>query len=193
MSSRGRSDWKNRRETGPFAPFPCSVLRHPNFIGLTSKAKVLVLDLLEQLRFKEGGPSNNGDLTIAWSIMKIRGWRSKETLWAAIDELEYYGFVQKTRQGGRHRCSLYGITWWAINECKGKLDVPETRAPSNKWKEVMDGYRSKRSRKNKFRALIFVPKCPDNRTKSEFKNLTLDEIWALCPEDRTNVVQAVSR
>ncbi|MES9933558.1 MAG: hypothetical protein ABW162_12165 [Candidatus Sedimenticola sp. PURPLELP] len=125
---------KGRRESGPFVPLPCSILDHDNFISLTPKATKLLLDMASQLRFAKGGPSNNGDISITWSIMKNRGWKSKETLKNAINELEDYGFIKLTRQGGRNRCSLYAMTWWAINECNGKLDIKETRIPSNEWK-----------------------------------------------------------
>ena len=125
---------KGRREGGPFVPIPLSVLSHPNYVALTAKSVKLLNDLLAQMRFGKDGASNNGDLSIAWSIMSKRGWKSKQTLRNACAELEDRGFIKQTRQGGRHKCSLYAITWWAINDCGGKLDVPETRAPSNEWK-----------------------------------------------------------
>ena len=93
------------------------------------------MDMVSQLRFKEGGAVNNGDLTVAWSVLSKRGWKSRDTLYLSLQELLYYGFISLTRQGGRNLASLYAVTWWAIDECKGKLEVPETRVPSNEWKE----------------------------------------------------------
>ena len=127
---------KGRRESGPFVPLPLSVLNHPNYIALTAKSVKLLNDLLAQIRFGKEGTRNNGDLSLAWSIMSARGWKSKQTLENARRELEERGFITQTRQGGRHKCSLYAITWWAIDYCDGKLDVPETRVPSNEWKQA---------------------------------------------------------
>lgn len=82
---------------------------------------------------KQYNGSNNGDLHAAWSILSGQGWRSKGTLSRAIKELIDKGFIELTRQGGKNRCSLYAITWKPIDECKGKLDVKETRVASNLW------------------------------------------------------------
>jgi hypothetical protein len=125
---------KGRRESGIFVPLPCSVLNHPNFTRLSAKAVKLLIDMVSQLRFRSGGTRNNGDLTATWSILKERGWKSRDSLHLSLQELLYYGFIKLTRQGGRHLPSLYAVTWWAIDECGGKLDIPETRAPSNEWK-----------------------------------------------------------
>ena len=125
---------KGRRESGIFVPFPCSVLCHPNFTRLSAKAVKLLMDIVSQLRFRSGGTCNNGDLTATWTILKERGWKSRDSLHLSLQELLYYGFIKLTRQGGRHLPSLYAVTWWAIDACGGKLDIPETRAPSNEWK-----------------------------------------------------------
>lgn len=140
---------KGRREGGAFVPLPCSVLNHPNFSALSGKALKLLMDMLSQIRFKKDGPNNNGDITATWSILNQRGWRSKETLENAIEELLHYGFIMVTRKGGRHQCSLYAVTWWAVNECGGKLDVSETRTPPNDWKAVREKWMSKRKKKKK--------------------------------------------
>jgi len=113
---------------------PCSVLSHPNFCSLSAKSVKLLVDMMEQLRFKKGGPVNNGDICIAWKLMEKRGWKSKQTLRNALNELLRYRFVTVTRQGGRNKCSLYAIAWWSIDECKGKLDVKSTRTPNSDWK-----------------------------------------------------------
>ena len=71
---------KGRRSVGPFVPIPTGVLCHSNFVNLTHKAKALLLDLAQQVRFKEGGTVNNGDLSVAFTVMQDRGWTSKDTL-----------------------------------------------------------------------------------------------------------------
>lgn len=132
---------KNRRAAGAFVPIPVSISRHPNYINLNGNALKLLLDMCFQLRFKEGGAVNNGDVSIAWSLMRVRGWKSKETLRRAELELLYYGFIEMTRQGGRNRCNLYAITWLAIDECGGKLDIKATRAPRNCWQTPRAPYK----------------------------------------------------
>ena len=88
-----------------------------------------MIDLFAQFK-----GSNNGDLAAAWKLMEKRGWRSKETLHRAKRELLEKGFIVTTRQGGRHVCSLFAVTWLAIDECSGKLDVAPTRVAPGYWK-----------------------------------------------------------
>ena len=132
-----RSKAKNRREGGAFVPLPVSVLNHPNFYNLSLTANKLLMDMLSQLRFAKDGPKNNGDLCPTWSLMKARGWRSESTLSQAKKELLHYGFIILTRQGEILRSdkpNLNAITWWAINECDGKLEINATQAPPGNWK-----------------------------------------------------------
>ena len=129
---------KGRRESGNFVALPFSVLDHPNFIKLSHKGKGLLLDLCSQLRFKKDGSANNGDLCATWSMMKARGWKSKESLRFALNELTHYGFILMTRQGHRRKCSLYAVTFLAIDECGGKLDsaIKPTITPPSIWKDT---------------------------------------------------------
>lgn len=60
---------KGRREGGAFFPVPSSVLMHPNCKALSGRASKLLLDLASQVRFGKDGPTNNGDLTVAWCVM----------------------------------------------------------------------------------------------------------------------------
>jgi hypothetical protein len=45
-------------------------------------------------------------------------------------------FVIQTRQGGRNRCSLFGLAWFAIDYCDGKLDVSPTHCAPIDWKSL---------------------------------------------------------
>lgn len=139
---------KGRRESGRYAIVPHDIISSPNFQKMNGNAVKLLLQLMEQLRFKKGaGPSNNGDLCVSWSVMKNKGWRSKNTLQRAKDELLYYGFIQLTRQGLgviRGWPNLYALTFHAIDECDGKLEVPATRVASGRWKEEKPLYESPR-------------------------------------------------
>lgn len=110
-----RADTKNNK------PSPASVLSH--------KAAHLLDNLVAQLN-----GSNNGDLCAAPSIMKLYGWTSQGSVHSALKELLALGFIEQTRQGGRNKCSLYAVSWLAIDDCGGKLDVSSTKVPSNLWK-----------------------------------------------------------
>jgi hypothetical protein len=130
------TDTRRRRQkgrtSGGFIILPHSILRSPEFGGLTAKAVKLLIELAGLYN-----GSNNGNLSCAYSVLKERGWRSAGTLAAAILELRTVGFLLTTRHGGKHRCSLYAITWWAIDDCKGKgLELPPENVPRNTWKNT---------------------------------------------------------
>lgn len=125
---------KGRREAGSFAAIPSVILESEEYAKLSAPAVKALLDLFAQFR-----GSNNGDLTAAWSIMKKRGWRSKDSLYRALRGLLDKGWIIKTRQGGKHKCSLYAVTWKAVDACSGKLDVAPTAIPLNTWKNQNRG------------------------------------------------------
>lgn len=125
---------KGRREGGQFFALPYRILEHENFIQLTPRGNKLFTDLLPQYNGK-----NNGDLTASFSILNRRGWKSKETLHLAIDELLYYGWIIRTRIGGFNKsCHLYAFTFLAIDDCGGKLDCKPTKIQLGLWKEKVD-------------------------------------------------------
>ncbi|WP_147281654.1 hypothetical protein [Dyella solisilvae] len=106
------------------------MLKSPNFLGLSTKAKALILDL--GARFTG---FNNGDLAAPWSWMQERGWRSKDTLHRAIKELLHAGMIEQTRQGGLHGPSLYAFTWRPVDECKAHPEIAPTKVASGKWRQ----------------------------------------------------------
>jgi hypothetical protein len=117
-----------RKSRGPFIAIPRAVLDSPQWANLTGNEAKLLLDIASAYR---GG--NNGDLACTWSMMVLRGWRSRQTLGDALHGLLQSGFLLLTRQGGRRLPSLYAVTWERIDECDGKLDVAATSAPPNTW------------------------------------------------------------
>jgi hypothetical protein len=121
---------KAKRGSGNFVPLPFDVLRSPRFAALSAHAIKLLLDLLAQYNLR-----NNGDFTAAWSVMKQRGWKSRDTLDRARAELERTEFVIRSRQGGRRLCNLYAVTFFGIDYCQGKLDVRPTGSPPGNWHE----------------------------------------------------------
>ena len=121
---------KGRADNGSFVAMPHRVLECEPYTRLSGKGVKLLVDLFAQFR-----GSNNGDLGMAWKVMKARGWRSRDTLDRASKELLKNGFIVRTRQGGRHQCNLYAVTWLSIDECDGKLDYPSTNVPPGYWKD----------------------------------------------------------
>ena len=85
---------KEKRESGGFVPVPHSILRSPIRSGLSAKACKLWLDLLAQYN-----GHNNGDLCLTWSIMSKKGWKSRDTLNKARQELIECGFIECSRKG----------------------------------------------------------------------------------------------
>ncbi|WP_231734527.1 hypothetical protein [Noviluteimonas gilva] len=108
---------------------PVEVLDSPAYCALSFKARALLLDLGAQYR-----GNNNGDMAAPWSWMKMRGWKSKDTLRRALLELLTSGMIEQTRQGGLHCPTLYAVTWLGIDECGGKLEVQSTSVPSGRWR-----------------------------------------------------------
>ena len=129
--SYSRAKSTGRRDSKPFVKMYRENLDSPQYASLSSYGVKLLMDLYAQFK-----GSNNGDLSAAFTIMKPRGWRSKGTLSRAITELREKAWVELSRQGGRNKTSLYALTFLLVNECKGKLDIPETNIPSHEWKRA---------------------------------------------------------
>jgi hypothetical protein len=106
-----------------------TLLRHPNFMRLTSYGHKLIHDLGRQFT-----GFNNGYLCASFSLMEEQGW-SKETLWRTVRELEHYKLILRTQQGGKHKPNLHAFTWCRIDEKKDKpLEVGPTAKPGHEWK-----------------------------------------------------------
>ena len=122
-------DHAAKRERGGYVALAHVILRSESFANLSPKAVKLLMDLLAQYK-----GDNNGDLCAAWTLMKKRGRNSKATLWNALEELKEKGWIEVSRQGGRNRASLYAVTFFSVDECKGKLDIAPTGSPKGTWK-----------------------------------------------------------
>lgn len=125
-----RQRGKGRREGGSFVPLPHFVLQSPEWAALDAWTVKLLLDLLANYK-----GHNNGDLALTWAQAKERGWHSPGTLARAKQSAIDSGFVIQSRQGGRNLCSLYAVTFYAIDECKGKLDIAPTRTAPATWRK----------------------------------------------------------
>ncbi|WP_019882340.1 MULTISPECIES: hypothetical protein [unclassified Methylophilus] len=105
---------------GTYQPFPTDFLKSRACAELSPLALKLLIDMLATL-----GPNShrNGDISIAPKLMAIRGWSSRSSLNAAMNELLTYGLIEKTRQGSRLDCSLFAITLYPLSCDMKKLDV----------------------------------------------------------------------
>jgi hypothetical protein len=128
--ARTRQKMKGRRDGGTFIMVPHALLDCANYASLSPRAVKLFLDLYGQFK-----GANNGDFTLAWKVMREKGWSSKDQLSKARRELLERGFIVQTRQGWNNRCSLYGVTFHPIDECGGKLDINPTSTAFGWWKE----------------------------------------------------------
>ncbi len=118
-----------RSNTPPFVMLRKDIITSEQYSKLSYKGIKLLVDVLEQYN-----GNNNGDLCVTMSVMKNRGWKSAGTLQAAKNELVAKGWLELTRQGGRHKCSLYAVSFYNIDECGRKHDRMSTKTPSNRWK-----------------------------------------------------------
>ena len=110
---------------------PMSLLRHPNFRNLSPRACKMLCDLATQYT-----GFNNGYLCGAWTLARDWGWASPTTVREALLELEHYGIIERTQQGGRNKPNLYALTFRRIDEdlARRPLDASATQAPRNSWK-----------------------------------------------------------
>lgn len=114
--------FKGTKYTEPFVGIVRSVFESPAFVDLSPFACKLLLELAGQYR-----GDNNGNLTVAWSIVSKRGWRSRTTLWRAKAELLEAGFIYSTRKGRMpSTCELLALTWFPL-DVSNKFD-PEALA-----------------------------------------------------------------
>ena len=131
MAKKNRfKDAQAKREAGGFVPMPYVVLRSQGYAALSAHAVKLLNDLLAQYK-----GDNNGDLCATWTFMKQRGWKSKDTLNKALKELIACEWLEVSRQGGRNKATLYSVTFYAIDDCNGKLDVKPTGRPISSWRK----------------------------------------------------------
>lgn len=128
-----KSRYKNateKRDGGGHVAIPFPVLNGAAYLGLNAHARMLLFDLAAQYR-----GDNNGDLCMAWKLMHPRGWKSEETLSKAKRDLLEAGLIAETRKGARpNKCSLFALTWFALDDCNGKLDISARSFPRGAYK-----------------------------------------------------------
>ena len=127
--ARKRLKMKGRKDGSAFMALPHSLIKTNEWKALTGSE----LKLLIAVYTKFNG-FNNGDLSASWTCMKKEGFKSQDTLNRALTGLLEKGFLIKTRQGGKHRCSLFAVSWKPIDECNRKHDEKPTTIAPNTWK-----------------------------------------------------------
>lgn len=142
--AKGRARFKGSKYDEPFVGIVRSVFESPAFTALSPHACKLLLELAGQYK-----GDNNGNLTVAWSILSKRGWRSRTTLWRCKAELVKAGFVYVTRIGHFPKtCELVALTWFP-------LDVSPKFDP-----EALACFKSKAYRAN---TPLVMPNIPEKR------------------------------
>lgn len=171
---RPRNKHKPKWGGGQFAALPHTVLKSAKFASLSPVAVKLMLDLLSQYDGK-----NNGDLCAAYSVMQKRGWSSKSNLDRALKDLLAAKFVVVAEQGGRHKPTLYAITFYTIDECLDKKGISKhslkpTSMPSNDWMQDIPAPDIKAAQTAKKKAQIiemqeYLANNPDDRYAPNIK------------------------
>lgn len=129
MAQKRYKGANDKRDGGAFVAVPLSVLNSQAYIDANPYARTLLFDLIAQYR-----GNNNGDLCAAWRLMRPRGWRSPVTLNKAKQELLELGLIAETRKGARpNKASLYALTWHALDDCNGKLDMTPKAFPRSAY------------------------------------------------------------
>lgn len=128
-----KSRYKNateKRDSGGHVAIPFAVLNGAAYLALNAHARMLLFDLAAQYR-----GDNNGDLCAAWKLMHPRGWKSEATLDKAKRALVEASLIVETRKGARpNKCSLFALTWYALDDCGGKLDTSAQSFPRGAYK-----------------------------------------------------------
>jgi len=102
--------------SGPtYTKLPHWIVQSPQWARLSPRGVKLLIDLMGQYR-----GTNNGNLTTGWGTMQTAGWRSKDLLRKACDELAARGWAIKTRQGSINAPSLWALTFFGIDDCRDK-------------------------------------------------------------------------
>ena len=126
-----RAKHTGRGKENSFLRLPHFLLDSDEFAALSGNAIKLLLDAAKEFK-----GANNGNISLAWSRLSTRGWVSQGTAHRAKQELLQAGWLICTRQGGKHRCSLFALSWEPIDDCSKyvQLEVGPERVASHLWK-----------------------------------------------------------
>lgn len=101
--------------SGLYSAIPHAVMDGNSFMGASYPAKALLFELMRQ-----HSGNNNGHLHLSFGWLKRRGWKSRDVIQRARDELIEHGLLIQTRQGGLNiGASRYAVTWLKITNFVG--------------------------------------------------------------------------
>jgi hypothetical protein len=125
-----RNKGRRANAIGQFVMYPGIMLEHPAFAALSPNAHRVLNYISRQCKGR-----NNGDLDISEKNALRRGWSlSGASLRRGAAELLAAGFIEMTRQGGRNRASLYGLSWLEFaNDTKCDYIFPR---PTYRWRNA---------------------------------------------------------
>lgn len=126
MHKRKRSG----KKTGAW--LPNEVLQSQAYKELSSGAKNVLAAIAAQYR-----GDNNGDLSVAITVLAQYGITSPDTIWRSVMQLRKHRLIRLTRQGMKFRNtpSLYAVTWQPIDKCGGKIGRLATSVAGNEWRD----------------------------------------------------------
>ena len=119
------------KQKASYAGIPRLVMDCPDYTSLGGNAIRLLIEMAYQYK-----GYNNGDLCPAWTLMKKRGFSSKQTLSHALTELVAAEMLVLTRQGTFRKSSpsLYAVTWLPIDDFPNKnMELASTTLPMRKF------------------------------------------------------------
>lgn len=139
-AAKKRERSKGRQTRGSYFSIPRDVANSPRYLGLSGNAVKLLVEFACQYN-----GYNNGSQAAPWSRMRKRGWKSEGTLWRALNDLLAARLIVQTRQGGLHACSLYALTWHAIDD-NARNGVEGTNVAPGGWNDPVTNDVSERPR-----------------------------------------------
>lgn len=120
--------------SGLYSVIPHAVQDSTAFGSLSHPTKALIFELMRQHNATKG---NNGHLHLSFSWLENRGWKSRDVIQRARDELIQRGLLIQTRQGGLNiGASRYAVTWLPITNFVG-LEIERRDYHPGAW-SLMD-------------------------------------------------------
>jgi hypothetical protein len=103
------------RDAGGFVALPWFVLDCPAYAALSHSARGLLLEFARQFV-----RDNNGRLLCSYAYLAKRGWKSKDVITRAKNELLMAGFIFETVKGMRpNKASWFAVTWRRLDKLPG--------------------------------------------------------------------------
>lgn len=127
---------KNKRRTKPqeavsgsYTPLPHALLDSTAFMGASTRAKAMLLELVRQHNGR-----NNGHLQLSVGWLRKRGWSSTSAIQLAKAELLKRDLAILTKRGGLNAGpDYYALTWLPIGDYSG-LDLKQGSYAPGAWR-----------------------------------------------------------